>query len=134
VAVFVSDAGGQIVATCMPIAAPNLLRSGRRHGFLENVATRPEFRRQRHGRAVVQAALAEVWARYCYHVLLQSGRKEGRIHRFYESGGFNREFGPPTLRPARHKFDFHWATTIFYISMRILHFRRNLTFRKASIA
>jgi hypothetical protein len=41
----------------------------------------------------------------------------------------NREFGPPTLQPARHKFDFYSATTIFYISMRILHFRRNLTFR-----
>jgi hypothetical protein len=46
VAVFVSDVGGQIVATCMLITAPNLLRSGRGHGFLENVVTHPEFRRQ----------------------------------------------------------------------------------------
>lgn len=88
VAVFVSDAGGQIVATCMLITAPNLLRSGRGHGFLENVVTHPEFRSQGHGRAVVQAALAEAWARDCYHVLLQSGRKDSRIHRFYESCGF----------------------------------------------
>src|SRR3981081_2752508 len=50
VAVFVSDAGAQIAATCMLIAAPNLLRSGRGHAFLENVVTRPEFRGLGHGR------------------------------------------------------------------------------------
>ena len=88
VAVFVSDAGAQIAATCMLITAPNLLRSGRGHGFLENVVTHPAFRGQGHGRAVVQAALTEAWARDCYHVLLQSGRKDSRIHRFYESCGF----------------------------------------------
>src|SRR5437899_11118416 len=43
-AVFVSDAGAKIAATCMLITAPNLLRSGRGHGFLENVVTHPEFR------------------------------------------------------------------------------------------
>ena len=88
VAVFVSDAGTKIAATCMLIIAPNLLRSGRGHGFLENVVTHPEFRGLGHGRAVVRAALTEAWARDCYHVLLQSGRKDPRVHRFYESCGF----------------------------------------------
>ena len=88
VAVFVSDAGAKIAATCMLITAPNLLRSGRGHGFLENVVTHPEFRGLGHGHAVVQTALAEAWARNCYHVLLQSGRKDTRVHRFYESCGF----------------------------------------------
>ncbi|THD75546.1 MAG: GNAT family N-acetyltransferase [Bradyrhizobium sp.] len=88
VAVFVSDAGAGIAATCMLITAPNLLRGGRGHAFLENVVTRPEYRGQGHGRAVVCAALAEAWARDCHHVLLQSGRKDGRVHRFYESCGF----------------------------------------------
>src|SRR3984893_19547306 len=53
VEVFVSTVEAQIVATCMLITAPNLLRGGRRHGFLENVVTHPEFRGQGHGRAVV---------------------------------------------------------------------------------
>jgi len=88
VAVFVTDAGAKIAATCMLITAPNLLRSGRGHGFLENVVTHPEFRGMGHGRAVVQAALAEAWARDCYQVLLQSGRKDARVHRFYEGCGF----------------------------------------------
>jgi GNAT superfamily N-acetyltransferase len=88
VAVFVSDSGAMIVATCMLITAPNLLRGGRGHGFLENVVTDAKFRGQGHGRAVVQAALTEAWAADCYHVLLQSGRKDPRVHRFYESCGF----------------------------------------------
>jgi GNAT superfamily N-acetyltransferase len=88
VAVFVSAVDARIVATCMLITAPNLLRGGQRHGFLENVVTRPEFRGQGHGRAVVQAALALAWTRDCYHVLLQSGRKDPRVHRFYQRCGF----------------------------------------------
>ena len=88
VAVFVSDLNTQIVATCMLITAPNLLRAGRRHGFLENVVTHPEFRGQGHGRAVVDAALIAAWTRDCYHVLLQSGREDPRVHRFYQRCGF----------------------------------------------
>jgi GNAT superfamily N-acetyltransferase len=92
VAVFVSAANAQIVATCVLITAPNLLRAGRRHGFLENVVSHPEFRGQGHGRAVVHAALAAAWTKDCYHVLLQSGREDPRVHRFYQHCGFEPGF------------------------------------------
>ena len=88
VGLFVSEARERIAATCMLVTAPNLLRGGRGHGFIENVVTHPEFRGRGHGRAVVQAALAEAWARDCFHVLLQSGRTDPRVHQFYESLGF----------------------------------------------
>jgi GNAT superfamily N-acetyltransferase len=88
VTVFVSDAADRLAATCMLITAPNLLRGGRGHAFLENVVTHRDFRGQGYGRAVVQAALARAWAEDCYHVLLQSGRADPRVHRFYESCGF----------------------------------------------
>jgi GNAT superfamily N-acetyltransferase len=88
VTVFVADAGSRLAATCMLMTAPNLLRGGRGHAFLENVVTHPDFRGQGYGRAVVQAALAQAWAEDCYHVLLQSGRADPRVHRFYESCGF----------------------------------------------
>lgn len=52
------------------------------------ILSHPEFRGQRHGRAVVHAALAAAWAKDCYHVLLQSGLKEPRVHRFDERCGF----------------------------------------------
>jgi GNAT superfamily N-acetyltransferase len=86
--VFVSDADTRIVSTCMLITAPNLLRGGQRHGIIENVVTHPAFQGRGHGRAVIAAALDEAWKRDCYHVLLQSGRADPRVHHFYEGCGF----------------------------------------------
>jgi GNAT superfamily N-acetyltransferase len=86
--VFVSDDTDRIAATCMLITAPNLLRDGRRHAFLENVVSHPELRGRGHGKAVVQAALAHAWAVDCHHVLMQSGRADPRVHGFYEAMGF----------------------------------------------
>lgn len=88
VRVFVSDDGDRIAATCMLVTAPNLLRGGRSHGFLENVVTHPELRGAGHGKAVVRAALEYAWAADCYHVLMQSGRVDPRVHSFYEGLGF----------------------------------------------
>ena len=87
-AVFVSDENSRIVSTCTLITAPNLLRGGRQHGILENVATHPDFQGRGHGRAVVTAALAEAWKQDCHQVLMQSGRTDPRVHRFYETCGF----------------------------------------------
>lgn len=86
--VFVSEAEERIVATCMLITAPNLLRGGRQHGFIENVVTHPDFRGRGHGSAVLAAALDQAWREDCHHVLLQSGRKDERVHAFYEKAGF----------------------------------------------
>jgi GNAT superfamily N-acetyltransferase len=103
VGVFVSEAGSTIAATCMLIVAPNLLRTGRGHAFLENVVTHPEFRGRGHGRAVVRAALGMAWAKDCHHVLMQSGRKDPRVHRFYESCGFRAgvRIGYVAVHPAK---------------------------------
>jgi GNAT superfamily N-acetyltransferase len=86
--VFVSEGPGCIAATCMLVTAPNLLRGGRRHGFLENVVSHPELRGRGHGRAVVMAALARAWTDDCHHVLMQSGRADPRVRDFYEGLGF----------------------------------------------
>ena len=93
--VFVSEDEAKIVSTCMLITAPNLLRSGRQHAFLENVVTHPDFRGRGFGRAVVLTALAAAWEQDCHHVFLQSGRADPRVHRFYEGCGFE-----PGLRTA----------------------------------
>ncbi|MBR1146854.1 GNAT family N-acetyltransferase [Bradyrhizobium sp. AUGA SZCCT0431] len=88
VMIFVSDESSRIVSTCTLITTPNLLRGGRQFGILENVATHPAFQGRGHGRAVVGAALAEAWKQDCYQVLMQSGRADPRVHRFYEACGF----------------------------------------------
>jgi GNAT superfamily N-acetyltransferase len=86
--VFVAMEGERVAATCMLITAPNLLRGGRRHGYLDNVASHPDFRHGGYGRAVVEAALQAAWAKDCHHVLMQSGRQDPAVHRFYEGRGF----------------------------------------------
>jgi GNAT superfamily N-acetyltransferase len=106
-AVFVADADGIIAATCMLIMAPNLLRSGRQHGFLENVVTHPAHRGSGYGRAVVHAALEHAWRANCHHVLMQSGRTDPRVHRFYEGLGFQPglRVGYVAMRPQNHARD-----------------------------
>lgn len=94
-ATFLLEEQGIIVATASLISAPNLLREGRGHGFLENVVTHPQHRGRGFGRAVVRAALDHAWSQNCYHVLMQSGRADPRVHRFYEILGFR-----PGLRTA----------------------------------
>lgn len=86
--VLVAEADGTLVATATLVTAPNLLRAGRGHAFLENVVTHPAHRGRGYGRAVVGAALGEAWALGCHHVLLQSGRRDLRVRRFYEGCGF----------------------------------------------
>ena len=93
--VFVSEAKQTIAATCMLIVAPNLLRSGRQHAFIENVVTHPDHRGQGHGTSVLSAALQLAWRENCHHVLLQSGRQNPRVHAFYRKVGFT-----PELRTA----------------------------------
>jgi GNAT superfamily N-acetyltransferase len=102
--VFVSDDNDRIAATCTLITAPNLLREGRRHGFLENVVSHPELRGRGHGKAVVQAALAHAWTVDCHHVLMQSGRADPRVHGFYEALGFRPglRIAYAAIRPTPH--------------------------------
>ena len=86
--VFVAALGPQLVATCMLVTAPNLMKGGRPHGLVENVVTHRDFRRQGHGRAVVTAALEAAWREHCHGVMLLTGRKDAAVLRFYESCGF----------------------------------------------
>jgi GNAT superfamily N-acetyltransferase len=86
--VFVAVEGERVAATCMLITAPNLLRGGRRHGYLDNVVSHPDFRRGGYGRAVIEAALQAAWDKDCHHVMMQSGRQDPAVHRFYKDRGF----------------------------------------------
>ncbi|MEM9046210.1 MAG: GNAT family N-acetyltransferase [Pseudomonadota bacterium] len=93
--VVVASLDAEIVSTCTLITAPNLLRGGRAHGFLENIATLPTHRRRGHGRRVIAFALKTAWEVGCFHVLLQSGKSDPGVHAFYQSLGFE-----PDLRTA----------------------------------
>lgn len=90
VRVFVTAIDSVLVASCTLITAPNLMRGATPHGFLENVVTHADHRRHRYGHDVVEAALAEAWARRCQRVLLVTGRMHLNpyVADFYESCGF----------------------------------------------
>ncbi|MBN8960398.1 MAG: GNAT family N-acetyltransferase [Rhizobiales bacterium] len=78
------------IATCLLITAPNLMRGGAPHAFLENVVTHPDVRRCGYGRATVRAALDDAWRRGCFQVFLMTGRGRANpfVLTFYESCGF----------------------------------------------
>ena len=103
VRVFVSDDRDRIAATCMLVTAPNPLRGGRRHGFLENVVTHPELRDQGHGKAVVLAALEHAWATDCYHVLMQSAGQTPACTLSTKGLVSGPGFGWPTLQHDRRR-------------------------------
>jgi GNAT superfamily N-acetyltransferase len=86
----VVEVDGQIVSTCTVVFVPNLTRSARPYGFVENVVTHEEHRRKGLGTAILKAALDLAWRHGCYKVMLMTGStKEGTL-RFYERAGFRR--------------------------------------------
>jgi GNAT superfamily N-acetyltransferase len=80
----------QLVSSCVLTVIPNLTRSCRPYGVIENVVTHSGFRRRGIGRAVVTTALRYAWDLNCYKVMLLTGRKTESVFRFYESVGFDR--------------------------------------------
>lgn len=77
-----------LVSTCTLTVIPNLTRSARPYGLIENVVTHPEFRRRGLGRSLLRHALQCAWEHHCYKVMLLTGRKEPETLRFYEGCGF----------------------------------------------
>jgi len=96
---FVIELDGQLAATCTLVVVPNLTRSARPYGFIENVVTHRDYRRRGLGTAVLQAALDLAWSQGCYKVMLMTGSREAGTHAFYAEAGF--QAGEKTAYVAR---------------------------------
>lgn len=70
---------------------PNITRSGRPYGVIENVVTHAACRRSGYGRLVMQAAIDAAKNRHCYKIMLMSGMDRGHAHEFYTSLGFDKD-------------------------------------------
>lgn len=81
---------GQLVSSCALTIVPNLTRSCRPYGVVENVVTHASHRRKGYAKALLTETLSEAWAASCYKVILLTGRKDEAIFRFYEAAGFDR--------------------------------------------
>jgi len=85
---FVAEADGEPVSSCVLFVLPNLSRGARPFGLVENVVTRRDSRNRGHATAVLGHALAVAWDASCYKVMLLTGRTDPAVHRLYRRAGF----------------------------------------------
>lgn len=86
--VVVAEQQAEVVASCMLILVPNIMRGARSFAVIENVVTHAMHRRQGLGRAVLAHALGLAWAAGCYKVMLATGSTQESTRHFYEAAGF----------------------------------------------
>lgn len=86
----VAEREGSLVASCVLVIVPNLTRSARPYGWIENVVTHQNFRRMGYGSKVLKRALELAWEQNCYKVMLLSGSTEEGTLLFYENIGFKK--------------------------------------------
>lgn len=82
--------GPALISSCTVALIPNLTRSCRPYGVIENVVTHIEYRKNGYGKAILKKALEFAWEKNCYKVMLMTGRLNEETYQFYESAGFSR--------------------------------------------
>ncbi|MFX1323811.1 MAG: GNAT family N-acetyltransferase [Promethearchaeota archaeon] len=78
----------KIFASCALSIIPNLTKSGRSYGLIENVVTHTDYRRRGFGTLILQFALEVAWKQKCYKIMFLTGSKDPAVHQFYEKAGF----------------------------------------------
>lgn len=79
----------QLVTSCTLAVIPNLTRTCRPYGLIENVVTTAAQRDHGYGHAILQHACALAWEHDCYKVMLLTSRKDEATLQFYASAGFD---------------------------------------------
>lgn len=87
--VIVAVEAGAIVSSCILIIVPNLTRSQRPYGLIENVVTHPDFRCRGIGSACLDYAKQLADGANCYKTMLLTSSKLESTLRFYERAGFD---------------------------------------------
>lgn len=86
---FVIEQAGALVSSCTLSIIPNLTRSARPYGLIENVVTHADWRGRGFATQVLHAARDTAWAADCYKIMLMTSRKDDATLRFYARAGFN---------------------------------------------
>ncbi len=85
---FLAEADGEPVATCVLFVLPNLSRGARPFGLVENMVTRRDRRKRGYATALLVHVLIFAWEVDCYKVMLLTGRADPGVHRLYAKAGF----------------------------------------------
>jgi GNAT superfamily N-acetyltransferase len=88
---FVVEVDNKIVATCTISIIPNLTRSARPYGVIENVVTHADYRGRGLAKSLFQHTLNFAWMENCYKVMLLSGKDRQAAHGLYEGVGFSKD-------------------------------------------
>jgi GNAT superfamily N-acetyltransferase len=86
---FAAKDKGRIISSCYLAIIPNLTRAGKSNGFIENVITDKNYRKQGIGKKVIEMAIAYGKEHNCYKIILQSSYTRKENHTFYEKCGFD---------------------------------------------
>ena len=88
--IIVAGEDGIIASSCVCVIIPNLTHGQQPYAFVENVVTRPEYRKKGRATACLDFARDIAEKEGCYKIMLLTGSKEESTLRFYERAGFNR--------------------------------------------
>lgn len=88
--IIVAEEDGIIASSCVCVIIPNLTHGQQPYAFVENVVTRPEYRKKGLATACLDYAKDIAEKGGCYKIMLLTGSKEESTLRFYERAGFNR--------------------------------------------
>lgn len=78
----------KVVSSCYCAIIPNLTNKVRSIGFIENVITDQNYRKQGLAGKVIDKAIEYAQSKDCYKVFLESGISRTEAHKFYEKIGF----------------------------------------------
>ena len=67
---FVGHIADKLICTCALAVIPNLTRSGRPYGLIENVVTHCDYRGLGYGKQILSHAINHAWGQGCYKVML----------------------------------------------------------------
>jgi GNAT superfamily N-acetyltransferase len=89
-ALFVAEAGGEVVGTFALVIVQHLSHRGGRSAVVEDVVVRSDWQGKGVGRAMMRHAAERATEAGCYKLALSSGVGRAGAHRFYERLGFER--------------------------------------------
>ena len=87
--IFIKEADGRPVSSCVCVIIPNLTRNVRPYAFIENVVTDSAYRGRGYATECLNAARELAQTQNCYKLMLLTGSKDEKTLSFYRRSGYN---------------------------------------------